>query len=238
MSAPASASRGPRGLEPRASEPRASEPRGFERDALEHEAPFLIDKLVEDRIASDAAEAEALFRELKRFLVLIRTNDHLQWEMCSHRVDETWHQFMLFSREYIQFCMRYFGGYVQHRPGRASATLPRPPALPSFRARYEAYYGEPLPDVWYDDKSVTPRRRVINDAAGRMRVRIEGELVSLESDAGDVHVSAGPLALAALRFIARTDAFYVRELPGKLTSDEQVVLVATLVERQVLRVAP
>ena len=213
-------------------------PTAYELDALEYEAPFLLEKLVEDRVATDAAEARALFREVKRFLVLIRTNEHLQWELCSRRVDETWHQFMLFSREYIQFCMRYFGGYVQHHPGRASATVRAVSWLPVFRQRYEAYFGEPLPDVWYDDRSINPHRRVINDAAGHMRVRIEGELVSLSSDAGEALLSTGPAALAALRFIARTAAFYVRELPGKLTDDEQVVLVATLVERQVLRVAP
>lgn len=209
-----------------------------ELDALDYEAPFLVEKLVEDRVAADEAEARALFREVKRFLVLIRTSDHLQWDMCSRRVDEAWHQFMLFSRQYIQFCMRYFGGYVQHRPGRASTTVRSGSELPAFRTRYEAYFGEPLPDVWYDEKSVTPRRRVINDAAGRMSVRIDGELVSLVSEAGEALLSVNPLALTALRFIARTDAFYVRELPGQLTENEQVLLVATLVELQVLRVAP
>jgi len=169
---------------------------------------------------------------------LVCTNDHLQWDMCSRRVDEAWHQFMLFSREYIQFCMRYFGGYVQHRPGRAATAVRAGAELPVFRSRYEAYYGEPLPDVWYDDKSIVQHRRVINDGAGRMSVRTDGERVSLVSQAGETLVSVDPPALTAMRFIARTDAFYVRELPGQLTEAEQVMLVATLVELQVLRVAP
>lgn len=225
-------------VEPHAAQPHDAQPDPYELDALEYEAPFLLEKLVEDRVAADAAEARALFREVKRFLVLIRTNEHLQWEMCSRRVDEAWHQFMLFSREYIQFCMRYFGAYVQHQPGRASTTVRAAAWLPVFKPRYEAYYGEALPDVWYDDKSITPHRRVINDAAGRMRVRIDGELVTLVSDAGETLLSAQPAALSGLRFIARTAAFYVRELPGQLSDDQQVVLVAMLVERHVLRVAP
>lgn len=207
-------------------------------DALDYEAPFLVEKLVEDRVATDEAEARLLVREVKRFLVLIQTNEHLQWDMCSRRVDEAWHQFMLFSREYIQFCMRYFGAYVQHRPGRAATAVRAATELPVFQSRYEAYYGEPLPDVWYDDKSIAPHRRVINDGAGRMSVRLDDERVSLVSETGETLVSVDQPALTAMRFIARTDAFYVRELPGQLTDDEQVMLVVSLVERRILRVAP
>jgi hypothetical protein len=43
------------------------------------------------------------------------------------------------------------------------------------------------------------------------------------------------LAVDALRFIADTGAFYVRELPGELTSAEKVGLVAALVEMKLLR---
>jgi len=213
-----------------------------EVDVLAYEAPFLIDKLVEDRIADDEAEAHALFREVKRFLVLVRTGDDARWDMCSRRIDEAWHQFVLFTREYIHFCMRYFGSYVQHRPHGAPETGEGSArgdwSFSAFAARYEAFFGERLPDVWYDDKSVTPRRRVINDNAGQLNVREGQGVVSLVSPSGEVLLTANALASAALRFIARTDAFYVRELPGGLSDEEQVLLAATLVETQVLRVAP
>ena len=217
-------------------------PHASDLDVLAYEAPFLVDKLVEDRIADDEAEAQLLFREVKRFLVLVRSCDDAPWDMYSRRVDEAWHQFVLFTREYIQFCMGCFGSYVQHRPGGPPAIASEGAASESsfsgFRARYEAFFGERLPDVWYDDKSVTPRRRVINDSAGRLGVREGHGITSLMSPTGEVLLSANSLATAALWFIARTDAFYVRELPGGLSDDEQVLLVATLVEMQVLRVAP
>jgi hypothetical protein len=202
---------------------------GQDLDVLSYEAPFLIDKLVEDRIAEDEAEAHALFREVKRFLVLARSNDDALWDMYSRRVDEVWHQFVLFTREYIQFCMRFFGSYVQHRPHSTRIDACEGPAanessFPAFRARYEAFFGVPLPDLWYDDKSVTLR---------------EGDgMASLVSPSGEVLLTVNSLASSALRFIAGTDAFYVRELPGGLSDDEQVLLAATLVELQVLRVAP
>ena len=46
---------------------------------------------------------------------LVCTNDHLQWDMCSRRVDEAWHQFMLFSREYIQFCIALVATLVERQ---------------------------------------------------------------------------------------------------------------------------
>lgn len=222
---------------------RSDEPsRASDLDVLAYEAPFLVTKLVEDRIADDEDEAHLLFREVKRFLVLVRSSDDVPWDMYSRRVDEAWHQFLLFTREYIQFCMHCFGSYVQHRPGGAPSTASEGSAGESsfsgFRARYEAFFGERLPDVWYDERAVTPRRRVINDSAGRLGVREDVAMASLMSPTGEVLLTANALASAALRFIARTDAFYVRELPGGLSDEEQVLLVATLVEMQVLRVAP
>ena len=58
------------------------------------------------------------------------------------------------------------------------------------------------------------------------------------SEAGQTLVSVDLPALTAMRFIARTDAFYVRELPGHPTGADQVTPAATPVERQILRVAP
>ncbi len=31
-------------------------------------------------------------------------------------IDEMWHNFMLFTRDYTQFCERYFGTYMHHSP--------------------------------------------------------------------------------------------------------------------------
>lgn len=214
-------------------------------DALAHDAPYLIEKLVEDRIAEDEAEAHALFREVKRFLVLARATGDTPWEPCSRRVDEAWRQLVLFTREYGQFCTRYFGGYVQHTPRRAVPPLAaeepprrREPSFEAFRTRYQQLFGVPLPDLWYDHQSVGPRRRVINDHAGRMSVRVEAGMVALLDPAGATLLSVNSQAAPALRFIAETDAFYVRELPGGLSDEEQSLLVASLVEQQVLRVAP
>jgi hypothetical protein len=61
-------------------------------------------------------------------------------------------------------------------------------------------------------------------------------MVDLADHNGAVLISVSDLAREALDFIARTGAFYVRELPGGLTSDEKVGLISTMVDARLLRV--
>lgn len=213
-------------------------------DALQHEAPYLIEKLLKERIVDSEAEGQALFREVKRFIVLVRTDPSVLWDMYSLRIDEAWHQFVLFTREYIEFCARYFGLYIQHSPSNAPVSeddeIREPREVPTFQLfekRYQELFGEPLPAVWFDETSVVPHRRVVNDLAGALTVRDDGELISLVDACGHAVLSISELARPALHFIASTGAFYVRELPGGLTDDEKVAVIATLVEHRILRVA-
>jgi hypothetical protein len=166
----------------------------------------------------------------------------VSWNMYSRRVDEVWHQFVLFTGQYIDFCHRYFGEYLHHNPSNAPEVPGRaelkPSTLEGFRARYESVFGEQLPEVWLDSRSVSLSRRVINDNAGASRVSIEDGMACLTGPGGRIDVVVNEIARDALEFISCTGSFYVRELPGALTDEEKVGLVATLVEYRVLRVAP
>jgi hypothetical protein len=64
---------------------------------------------------------------------------------------------------------------------------------------------------------------------------VEG-MVDLIGRDGRAFFSVSDIAREALQFIASTCGFYVRELPGDLTDEEKVALVAKLVEIKVLRV--
>jgi hypothetical protein len=209
---------------------------------LRFEAPYLIEKLVKDRIVDTADEGEALFAEAKKFLILSYVDSDVSWNMYSTRVDEAWHQFVLFTSQYVDFCQRYFGAYLHHNPSNAPEVPGRAQLKPStfegFRARYESFFGESLPDVWLDGRSVSLSRRVINDNAGSSRVTVEDGMACLAGPGGRIDVVVNDIARDALEFISRTGSFYVRELPGELTDEEKVGLVATLVEHRVLRVAP
>lgn len=59
-------------------------------------------------------EASSLFDDTKRFLFLCG-------EISSplappERIDECWHQFILYTEDYAQFCHKFFGHFIHHRP--------------------------------------------------------------------------------------------------------------------------
>jgi hypothetical protein len=122
---------------------------------LAFEAPFLIEKLLKEHIAENPEEAEALFSEVKKFIVLSRSDETKIWEMYSLRIDEAWHQFILFTTQYMEFCQRFFGRYVHHSPSNSPKSEVEnsvPVAsFDMFRCRYEELFKSPLPDLWYDE---------------------------------------------------------------------------------------
>jgi hypothetical protein len=217
-------------------------------DVLAYEAPFLLEKLCKEHITETSEEAHALFTELKKYLLLTGADDSTDWSMYSLRVDEAWHQFVLFTREYMEFCLRFFGRYIQHSPGNAPKRPVSGRADPAasrgrstfhgFKAQYEALFEAPLPDAWYDEKSVNLRRRLHRNRVEELELRTREGLVELVDRRGEIVLSVGDLAADALGFVTRTPSSYVRELPGSLTDDEKVGLAATLVEFDLVRVAP
>ena len=88
--------------------------------ALEYQAPFVIERLLKNYSVQSEQEAHDLFLELKRYLVFARARRDRIYGMHSSRVDEAWHQFVLFTHEYIEFSQRYFGRYIQHYPGNSA----------------------------------------------------------------------------------------------------------------------
>ena len=207
--------------------------------ALSYEAPFLIEKLLKDHIVETAEEAEALFVEVKRYIVLARSDRTKNWTMHSRRIDEVWHQFILFTKEYGEFCQRYFGNYVHHSPSNApnGETKVDAASWAMFRERYLELFGLPPPDLWNDTNGVRPSRRMLNERAGQLLIRDAGDMIDLLSPTGDTLISVNEIARPALIFAAQTGAFYVRELPGELDDDEKVAFVVALTQCDVLRLA-
>lgn len=208
-------------------------------DALDYEAPFVIEKLVKERFVDTEEAARVLFTEVKRYLVLCHVDHTKSWQMCSLAVDEAWHQFVLFTAEYSAFCARYFGRYRHHAPSNAPDTgVGHAPeaTLAEFGDRYRELFGMDLPEAWEDSTWVTPRRRVVNYFAGQWGLGSVDGMVDLTDGNGRCVLSVNAIAEDALRFIADSGAFYVREVPGDLTEDEKVALVSALVRLKVLRV--
>ena len=208
-------------------------------NALTYEAPFLIEKLLKEQIVETPEEARILFTEVKRYIILVFLDKMTLWEMYSLRIDEAWHQFVLFTREYVDFSVKYFGTYIHHSPGNSPGSGAVHGAMGTwegFKKRYEEFYGIPLPHVWQDENGITVRRRILNHNVGKLSLRDGHEMIDLMNATGRVLLSVNALAREALTFICQTGAFYVRELPGDLVDEEKIALVSTLVKHKVLRV--
>jgi hypothetical protein len=210
-------------------------------DVLTHEAPFLIEKLLNDAMIESMEEGEQLFTEVKRWMLMVHNDRSKTWEMYSLRIDAVWHQFILFTDEYMKFCECYFGVYFSHSPGYApdnkEMEQPSIGSFSEFKQRYETIFGIELPDVWYDERSVNLHRRLLNDNAGKLFLEEKDELINMVNSDGKILLTINLLARDAIVFIAATKAFYVRELPGDLTDEEKILLAHTLVEFNILRVA-
>jgi hypothetical protein len=209
-------------------------------------APYLEKKLLMNKIVASQEEAWELFTEVKRYLVMIESDHDHVYPLFALRVDEVWHQFVLFSKEYAAFCERFFGRFLHHYPSNAPGgdSIKRTPEATQgeMEEAYRALFGIDMPDVWRDELSMKPSRRLLrNDLAGAFSVRVDAgkaELV-LTADQGDrVLVRVDSWGEAALRFIASHDAFFVRELPGDVHDDDRDALCRALVASYVLRVAP
>ncbi|KUI46849.1 hypothetical protein AU198_01360 [Mycobacterium sp. GA-1199] len=214
--------------------------------ALAFEAPYVIDRLVRDRVVATQEFAEQLFTEAKKYLVLCAATPDKSFDMCSAMVDEAWHAFVLFTTEYTDYGQRYFGSYVHHAPagergGPETTLLDGPQETASFDdfcRRYEELFGHPLPAIWYDSDNVAPCTRVINDMAETLTVAAENHTIHIMNSTGDTMLSVDEMASEAVDFIVNTHSFYVRELPGGLTAAEKVGVIQPLVRLGVLRLAP
>jgi hypothetical protein len=208
--------------------------------ALQFEAPYLLERLVKNQIASSPEEAVALFDEVKKYLVLTATGERRMWQMYSLRVDEAWHQFILYTQQYSLFCTRHFGYYLHHSPNNApkpnASVAASSPTFTDFQARYRELFGSDLPDVWFDERSLTPDSRLRNDIPGQLTVHARDDMRDLISPEGETLFAVNDLAAEAMMFLARTAVFYIRELPGQLEDGEKVELARTLVQCRILKV--
>jgi hypothetical protein len=209
---------------------------------LAFEAPYVVEKLVKNKSAESVEEARALFEEAKKFLWIVAHDQEREYPIMSLRVDEAWHQFILFTREWREFCANVLGRKLAHAP---PTTLPPPEGArvrasvsrEEFIEQYEREFG-PIPEVWFDERAVSPDTRVLAnpDVIAPLCVRVrDGRAEIVEESEARVRVSVDAWAEAALRFVLERGIVYVREVPD-LDLDDKVVLCRALVAAGILLV--
>lgn len=82
------------------------------------ENPELHDKLI-SHCAIDEQDSITAFAELLKFFHISADSD----QRCTPSVivDNMWHEFILFTREYAAFCDAQFGQFIHHSPGGTTA---------------------------------------------------------------------------------------------------------------------
>lgn len=129
---------------------RSFQVQGFDQEGVSLEAvmAFQFDPLVYrmiDKYGWSETEARQVFEDTKRFLYLCGAEEGIFAPM--EKVDECWHNFILYCWEYEQFCHTYFGKFIYHSPvARNGPTKGDDVVFTMGRAR--ELFGE-LSDNWY-----------------------------------------------------------------------------------------
>lgn len=95
--------------------------RGSYIDAYPYQR-FLDKRLAARRPELSAAQRAEVFAGLNDYFQLCRRAGRRMVAMPSQAVDDAWHEFILFTRQYDKFCRRSFGRFLHHTPAEAMSS--------------------------------------------------------------------------------------------------------------------
>lgn len=81
--------------------------------------PGLYDKLREKHHDLSLKDCQLVGHALRQFFLAYLKSGKQYISMPSQVVDDLWHEFILYTRNYAQFCRRAFGGFLHHTPAAA-----------------------------------------------------------------------------------------------------------------------
>lgn len=88
---------------------------------------FPLQRMLDKRLAArrpelSAEQREQVFVALNDYFHLCRQAGRRMVSMPSQAVDDAWHEFILFTRQYDKFCSHAFGRFLHHTPAEAMST--------------------------------------------------------------------------------------------------------------------
>ncbi len=129
-------------------------------EVLAYRHPGVIKRYAKEQHVT-LAEAEAVFQETLKWLCLcayaIRADMACAMTPEIGQLDEMWHTFVLFTRDYSAFCEHYFGFFLHHVPNEAEADVPmdadaeRQMLERPFGLVYDVL-GEETLKTWYEEE--------------------------------------------------------------------------------------
>jgi len=112
------------------------------------EAPYLEERLLSDGKLKNSEEYREVFIEFKKYVALNKISGKKMMTMLSDQVDEVWHQFILFTPQYHEFCNETLGEYFHHQPwSKSVAESYREEGSKNLIESYKEVFGE-VPEIW------------------------------------------------------------------------------------------
>jgi hypothetical protein len=97
-------------------------------------------------------ETNTVVRDLKRFLTLnLLVPDPDYGFVPSFKVDLAWHEFILYTHDYVEFCDKLVGRYIHHTPQASRAVSRAQVSGEPFRytkQKLQEFYGATPPFIW------------------------------------------------------------------------------------------
>ena len=78
--------------------------------------PGLLDKLLAARPGLSIKDRQLVARALRQFFLVYHKSGYRHISMPSLVVDDLWHEFILYTKNYQAFCQQAFGRYMHHTP--------------------------------------------------------------------------------------------------------------------------
>ena len=109
------------------------------------EAPFLKEKLLMEGKVEDEKEYKKHLKEFKKYIALNMLEDKILG-MTNEKVDDVWHQFILFTKPYQNFCKNIVGTFLHHSPNISSSEGVKEDTENMIET-YREYFGD-APEDW------------------------------------------------------------------------------------------
>lgn len=111
----------------------------------EYDLWFVIERVEQKGGVAPHLVGQAV-EEFRKYMALIALG-HTEVGMTSPEVDEIWHNFILFTREYGEFCEKVCGRIIHHRPNTSRRPTLPDGSIKEFASAYAKFFGEP-PPIW------------------------------------------------------------------------------------------
>lgn len=140
----------------------------FPEEITDYKNPYVIKRFLMNHPMSEE-EADLIFEDTMRYLWLSavveekRKLDPMTPDISiaegMYIIDEMWHEFVLLTKMYSEFCQKYFGEYVHHPPEMDKyainiKTMTEEQAIEAFLGELIqsviTYFGEEVAVRWFD----------------------------------------------------------------------------------------